>query len=722
MHNEANPSVSSVNEDALKNPAVAIQQPATPPAPAPVTGGRYIPPHIRARMQQQPQMLPQSMPIAPVLASPYPMASPSVPPSPSYYQPPRPPLPPSTPPQHYDTRAAEPSPSWREREASSGSWRDGRTDSSPAPRETVGYPNRSFEPHRGFGFSLPPRDPEEEARLFGGDSQAAGINFDKYDDIPVEVSGEAPPDPFQAFCDIDLGESLNRNIQLARFNKPTPIQKHAIPIVLAGRDLMACAQTGSGKTAAFLFPVISALEKEGFGHGSHGFERVGGYKYRLNPAALVLAPTRELAIQIFDEATKFSYHTGLKVAVVYGGTKISEQMASLRRYGVDIMVATPGRLHDMITRDLVSVQNVKYLTLDEADRMLDMGFEPQIRAIVQQSNMPPPPHRHTMMFSATFPREIQRLASEFLLNYLFVVVGSVGTTTDDITQRVAYVQNDDDRKRQLVELLTTNNDGLSLVFVETKRDADFIETYLSRYGIPVTSIHGDRSQKEREDALYSFRHGDTPVLVATDVAARGLDIPNVKHVINYNMPNDMERYIHRIGRTGRVGNPGVATSMVNESDRGVLEDLYHFLCQHTQETPEWFEQLVFSASQSRPMGRGRRGGGNQSRYQFSARDHRQVQSSSAKWSSQTYTHSWRDRDHAPATPAFDRLSRGPPASPAQYVVPADQWQTDEQSRFVRGGSNVGMSFSSPMAYAPPSAPSPDSWNPSARGPQNWADA
>ncbi|KAJ4458919.1 putative DEAD-box ATP-dependent RNA helicase 52 [Paratrimastix pyriformis] len=570
-----------------------------------------------------------------------------------------------------------------------------------------------------FRNVIPPRDPNEEARLFGGDCQSAGINFDKYDGIPVEVSGEEPPDPFQSFTEVDLGESLNRNIQLAHYNKPTPIQKHAIPIVLSGRDLMACAQTGSGKTAAFLFPVICALDKAGLGRGSHGLERAG-YKVRLYPSALILAPTRELAIQIFDEATKFSYHTGLKVAVVYGGTKVNEQMMSLRRNGVDLMVATPGRLHDLLERDYVSVSQVRYLILDEADRMLDMGFEPQIRAIVQESQMPPPTVRRTMMFSATFPHEIQRLASEFLLNYLFVVVGSVGTTTDDITQRVVYVADEEDRKRQLLDLLRANTDGLSLVFVETKRDADYIETFLNRDGISVTSIHGDRSQREREDALFSFRHGETPVLVATDVAARGLDIPNVKHVINFNMPNDLERYIHRIGRTGRVGNPGLATAMVNERDKGILEELLRFLSEHNQEVPDWFEQLVYQSSQFRPS-RPRRGGAGGPRFAFTARDHRQSQG--PKWTSQSYTHSWRDREHTPATPALDRFGARPPPSPVQYVSPATEWQQDDQSRFLRGGSNVGgapgAGFAGGYAASPAALPPPQDWS-STRA-SNWAD-
>lgn len=515
------------------------------------------------------------------------------------------------------------------------------------------------------------REKEEELRLFGTGGTQAGINFEKYDAIPVEVSGQDPPEPFVNFSDLDLGECLNHNIELAHYSKPTPVQKHAVPISLAGRDLMACAQTGSGKTAAFLFPIIAQLNRDGFGQGRHGIEREG-IKMRVYPAALILAPTRELAVQIFEEATKFCFRSGLKVAVVYGGVRIGDQMAVLRRYGCDILVATPGRLHDMLERETISVRGVKFLTLDEADRMLDMGFEPQIRDIVQQRDMPAPGERRTTMFSATFPREIQRLAAEFLYNYLFVVVGSVGTTTDDITQRLLYVENEEMRRRTLVELLRSV-DGLTLVFVETKRDADYIENFLSREGFPATSIHGDRSQREREDALASFRHGQTPVLVATDVAARGLDINNVAHVINYNMPTDIERYIHRIGRTGRVGNPGLATGLMNEDDKPIANELMQLLLDHNQEIPEWFERLARSAGTSHLTGGGggRRGGRGGGHYSFGARDHRQH----ANFTSRTYTHSFRDGAHD-----AQRGGGQGGAGPSAGAAPA--WREDDQF-FVR---------------------------------------
>ncbi|MBA0581328.1 hypothetical protein Gorai_023509, partial [Gossypium raimondii] len=356
-----------------------------------------------------------------------------------------------------------------------------------------------------------------------GEQENSGINFDAYEDIPVEISGENVPPPVNTFVDIDLGELLNQNIRRCKYVKPTPVQRHAIPIVLGGRDLMACAQTGSGKTAAFCFPIISGIMREQYVQRP----RVARTVY---PLALILSPTRELSCQIHDEAKKFSYQTGVKVVVAYGGAPITQQLRELER-GVDILVATPGRLVDLLERARVSLQMIRYLALDEADRMLDMGFEPQIRKIVEQMDMPNRGVRQTMLFSATFPREIQRLASDFLANYIFLAVGRVGSSTDLIVQRVEFVQ-ESDKRSHLMDLLHAQRENgahgkqaLTLVFVETKKGADSLEHWLCMNGFPATTIHGDRTQQERELALRSFKSGKTPILVATDVAARGLDIP-----------------------------------------------------------------------------------------------------------------------------------------------------------------------------------------------------
>ncbi|VDP45796.1 unnamed protein product, partial [Echinostoma caproni] len=375
------------------------------------------------------------------------------------------------------------------------------------------------------------------------------------------------------FC--QLHQIIKDNIERAQYIHPTPAQKYALPIIAAKRDLMACAQTGSGKTAAFLLPILNRLLKTGHDDEQPPQSVTG----EASPTALVLAPTRELSCQIYDEARKFSYRSEVRPCVVYGGASIMAQVRELS-HGCNILAATPGRLVDMISRGKVSLEHVKYLILDEADRMLDMGFEPQIRRIVEQHRMPPAGQRQTLMFSATFPKEIQ-----------------VSCTNENIVQEVLNVL-DKDKPDVLVRLLQEKADpeGLVLVFVETKRGADALAHYLSQLNFPVASIHGDRPQSDRERALSSFREGHTPILIATAVAARGLDIPNVKHVINFDLPSDIEEYVHRIGRTERMGQPGSATSFFSERNQNVVRDLVELLRESKQSVPPWLEaRLTYSS-------------------------------------------------------------------------------------------------------------------------------
>ncbi|KAL4303814.1 hypothetical protein GQ457_10G016520 [Hibiscus cannabinus] len=474
-------------------------------------------------------------------------------------------------------------------------------------------------------------------------------NLEAYEDIPVQASGDDIPPPVKTFDEINLGDGLKQNIRRCNYIKPTPIQRHAIPIAVAGRDLMACAQTGSGKTAAFCFPIISGVLKDPLAVTRRG----GGVSTAACPLALILAPTRELSCQIYEESKKFAYKTGAQIAVAYGGTPIYQQLRRLEK-GVDILVATPGRLVDIVERARVSLGMIKYLALDEADRMLDMGFEPQIRKIVEQMDMPPPGTRQTMLFSATFPDEIQRLASDFLSDYVFLAVGRVGSSTDLIVQRVELVQ-EMDKRNHLLDLLrsqrsngtphskmfsmlnevachhhessssSTGSSGsqqislcglramppldtymfkhadkeipfyvlqhfLTLVFVETKKRADELERWLSRNGFPAIAMHGDKVQMEREQALRSFKCGATPILVATDVASRGLDIPHVAHVINFDMPKNIDDYVHRIGRTGRAGKCGLATAFFSDRNLSLAKSLAELMKESNQEVPTWLSQ------------------------------------------------------------------------------------------------------------------------------------
>uniref|UniRef100_A0A8C8EM70 RNA helicase n=1 Tax=Oncorhynchus tshawytscha TaxID=74940 RepID=A0A8C8EM70_ONCTS len=434
-----------------------------------------------------------------------------------------------------------------------------------------------------------------EQELFAGGN--TGINFDNYDDIPVEATGQNCPHHIDSFQDVEMGEIIMSNIALTRYTRPTPVQKYAIPIIKNKRDLMACAQTGSGKTAAFLLPVLSQIYTEGPGEAlaaqKSGGQDNGKYGRRKQyPLALVLAPTRELALQIYEEARKFAYRSRVRPCVVYGGADIGQQIRDLER-GCHLLVATPGRLVDMMERGKIGLDYCNYLVLDEADRMLDMGFEPQIRRIVEQDTMPPKGIRQTMMFSATFPKEIQILARDFLEEYIFLAVGRVGSTSENITQKVVWVEDGDKRSFLLDLLNATGKNSLTLVFVETKKGADALEDFLYREGYACTSIHGDRSQRDREEALHQFRSGRCPILVATAVAARGLDISNVKHVINFDLPSDIEEYVHRIGRTGRVGNLGLATSFFNDKNGNITKDLLDILVEAKQEVPSWLESLAY---------------------------------------------------------------------------------------------------------------------------------
>ena len=468
-----------------------------------------------------------------------------------------------------------------------GRWADGKHVPGPAnqrlERELFGVPN----------------DPTK---------QQTGINFEKYDDIPVEASGHDVPEAVTEFTSPPLDSHLLSNIFLAGYKNPTPVQKYSIPIVSIGRDLMACAQTGSGKTGGFLFPILSQSFLDGptaaqtANNGAYG-------RRKAFPTALILAPTRELVSQIYEESRKFAYRSWVKPCVVYGGADISSQLRQIER-GCDLLVATPGRLVDLIERGRISLANIKYLVLDEADRMLDMGFEPQIRRIVEGEDMPGTENRQTLMFSATFPRDIQMLARDFLRDYIFLSVGRVGSTSENITQKVEYVE-DPDKKSVLLDILHTHKGGLTLIFVETKRMADALSDFLINQNFPATSIHGDRTQRERERALEVFRSGRFPILVATAVAARGLDIPNVTHVVNYDLPTDIDDYVHRIGRTGRAGNTGIATAFFNRGNRGVVRELIDLLKEANQEVPAFLETVAREGGYSGGRGGGgaRRGGG-----------------------------------------------------------------------------------------------------------------
>jgi len=452
------------------------------------------------------------------------------------------------------------------------------------------------------GKGPPPAKPqwkldEEQKEIFGAHDGNVGINFDKYDSIPVEVSGEGveeiqPVTTFQELWDyFELPEFLWFNVERCKYTRPTPIQRYAIPVAMAGRDAMCCAQTGSGKTCAFLMPILSAID-ESQATAAIGIE-VG---QPAAPKVIIMAPTRELCSQIHLEARKLSFGSKIRASEVYGGVPAMPQLRELA-LGSDVITATPGRLTDFINRGVMTMSAVGYLVLDEADRMLDMGFEPQIREVVEKHDMPTPQDgRMTLMFSATFPAEIQRLAQAFMKNYIWVGVGRVGGAVDTVEQNFVEVANNASKLQPLLNLLRQSPNDSSLIFVAMKRTAASLEGELAQAGLQAAAIHGDMEQPQREQSLSKFRTGRAKNLVATDVAARGLDIPVVSHVINYDLPENIEDYVHRIGRTGRIGRKGWATSLFvtqgNWANTKILGGLLGILEDAGQPVPEFMQRLA----------------------------------------------------------------------------------------------------------------------------------
>ena len=351
------------------------------------------------------------------------------------------------------------------------------------------------------------------------------------------------------FADLGIIEPLCRALAAAEYQQPTPIQTQAIPQLLKGCDLLGIAQTGTGKTAAFAVPILQRLSQNGPPAGADTVR------------ALVLAPTRELAIQIGEDFEAYGRHLNLRVATIFGGVGQNPQVAALRR-GVDVLVATPGRLLDLVGQRHARLDKVSMLVLDEADRLLDMGFIRDVRRIVSTL----PKARQSLLFSATMPSEVATLAREILREPVRIDVSPKTMTVAQTDQNVVFVENGD--KRQVLTQLLRNPDVTrAIVFTRTKHGANKVQQQLDRAGIAAEAIHGNKSQNARQRALESFKNGTSWVLVATDIAARGIDIDAVSHVFNFELPHEPESYVHRIGRTGRAGASGIATSLCDSSER-----------------------------------------------------------------------------------------------------------------------------------------------------------
>ena len=377
------------------------------------------------------------------------------------------------------------------------------------------------------------------------------------------------------FSDLGLSAELEQTVNHLGYTVPTPIQEQAIPQILRGRDLFGCAQTGTGKTASFILPMIDVL------HGSRSKVRM--------PRSIVLEPTRELAAQVLESFETYGKDHKLKAALLVGGESMTDQEKQLKR-GVDVLIATPGRLLDLFERGQVLLADVKILVIDEADRMLDMGFIPDVDRIVATL----PKMRQTLLFSATMPVEIKKLAQAYLINPKEIIIAPTTRTAATVTQYVVRVE--DDKKREALRqiLRIQENPGPIIIFCNRKRDISALTSSLKRYGFEVGSLHGDMAQSQRNQTLEDFKNGKVMVLVASDVAARGLDVDGLSLVVNFDVPMNAEDYVHRIGRTGRAGKAGVAITLVSSRDEKYLAGVQAFI---QQEIPVMIGEGIASPAQ-----------------------------------------------------------------------------------------------------------------------------
>ena len=377
------------------------------------------------------------------------------------------------------------------------------------------------------------------------------------------------------FENLNLIEPILKAVKTEGYTTPTPIQAEAIPLILDRKDILGCAQTGSGKTAAFAIPIIQLLSQE---------RNVGAGKRTIR--SLILTPTRELAIQIGESFATYGRNTSLRYHVIFGGVNQHSQVTALRN-GLDVLVATPGRLLDLMNQRHVNLDNIQLFVLDEADRMLDMGFVNDVKKVIARL----PRKRQSLFFSATMPPAIVQLADTILVNPSKVSVTPVSSTVDTINQSVYFVDKKN-KKNLLIEVLKGNTIDRALVFTRTKHGADKVSRDLSRAGIQADAIHGNKSQNARQKALSNFKSRLTRVLVATDIAARGIDIDDLSHVINFELPNIPESYVHRIGRTGRAGANGSAIAFCDAEEKEYLRDIQRLIGLKIPETENLMYPLL----------------------------------------------------------------------------------------------------------------------------------
>ncbi|RIA95299.1 P-loop containing nucleoside triphosphate hydrolase protein [Glomus cerebriforme] len=402
------------------------------------------------------------------------------------------------------------------------------------------------------------------------DSVSQSVVDEFYRKNEIKITGDSVFKPIMSFTQLNIDESIKGILN--KFEKPTPIQASCWPICLSGRDVIGIAETGSGKTLAFTVPALKHIKS------------LSHIPLINKPLILAIAPTRELAMQIQVQCEEFDSVCGIRSVCIYGGGSKEDQRKVLRK-GVHIVVATPGRLLDFINEGICDISNVSYLVLDEADRMLDKGFENEIRQIIVKTRK----NRQTVMFSATWPESVRKLANDFLNNPMKVAIGSPDlSANNNVTQIVEVIDNPMDKDRRLLNLLEQyhKNKNRVLVFVLYKKEVPRIENLLANHGYKFKSIHGDKSQLQRIETLKGFKDGLYPLLIATDVVARGIDVPNIEYVINYTFPLTIEDYVHRIGRTGRAGNKGISHTLFTPHDKAHSGELINVLRQANQKVPD----------------------------------------------------------------------------------------------------------------------------------------
>lgn len=428
----------------------------------------------------------------------------------------------------------------------------------------------------------------------------------------ITIRGTDVPPPAMSIDDIQWPTRIANSLKRQNFVKPTTIQATSWPVAVTGRDLVGIAQTGSGKTLAYMLPAFMHIDKV-------QYQKPRGHRYE-GPTVLVLAPTRELAQQIQQVAQEFDYHRSV---CIFGGAPKGGQIRECRNQRPPVIIATPGRLIDLMECNVLSMNDVSYLVLDEADRMLDMGFEPQIRNIIGKITNE---NRQTLMWSATWPKEVRALAEDFLKSYVQINIGALQLTANHNITQIIDVCEEMDKMPKLMQLLSEirqeSAQNKTIIFAETKRKVDDVTKQLRSRGLVTMCIHGDKSQQERDYVLRQFRDGHSTTLVATDVAARGLDVDDVKYVVNYDYPNNSEDYVHRIGRTGRRDRRGTAYTFFTRANAKQASDLVDVLREAQQQiNPKLLAMIPMgrnSGPQRRrygnPMGRGYRGNGGGGSY------------------------------------------------------------------------------------------------------------